>query len=135
MATFRYKQKKVPQNGFSIIEATVSLFILGTVIIIYSAASNSMVLNRNAKEQELALRIAQTEMETLRATTYALLPASGNISDALLSQLSGGAETLTVSAYNSNTKKIVVTVNWNSAGNVARSTSLTTLISKWGLGQ
>ena len=43
------KNKK--QRGSSIVEIVISLFMFLVMLILYGAASNSVVLNRNAKNQ------------------------------------------------------------------------------------
>lgn len=126
--------KSKNQNGYSLLEIPISLFIIGLVLVIYSAASNAAVLNANARHQELAERIAVSEMEDLRAAPYNLLPGSGPVVHPLLSLLPGGTANLTVDTFNAATKRIDVTVTWKEPGNSsARTVSFTTLITKNGL--
>ncbi len=121
-------------RGYTIIEVIISLFIIGVVLIIYSAASNTVILNRSTKFQEVALRIASAEMDTLRALPYNSLPSSGPFSDPLLSSLPSGTATLIVTAYNATTKEITATVTWREPGDSAtKSVSLTTLITQGGI--
>ncbi len=135
MAQNRSKEKF--ENGFSVIEVIISLFLLGVILLIYNAAVNSVQLNRQMKDQEIAFRIASTEMESLRSTAYNSLPtSSASVSDSLLTTLPGNAgESLVVASPNSKTKKFVVTVNWIEPGNAARSVNLSTLITQGGIGQ
>lgn len=137
MARRRSTSKFKNQQGFTIIEMVMTLFILGVVFLIYNAAANTMVLNRNMKDQEAAFRIASAEVDTLRANGYSAVPASGSISDTLLSVLPGSAaENLAVSDYDPKTKQITVTVSWYEPGNTnQRNIVLTTLITDGGLGQ
>lgn len=122
------------QAGFGILEVPISLFIIAVMLLIYGAASNSMTLNRNSKEQDLGHFIAVSELEDLRALGYANLPASGAFSHPLLENLPGGTATLTVSDYNNDTKEVIVTVTWKDPGSFTiHSTVLTTLINKYGL--
>lgn len=124
------------QKGSTIIEIIISLFIFGIVLVIYSAASNTLLLNKGTKNQQLAFRIASNQMEILRATAYDSLPAGGSLSDPLLSTLPSGTVVLTVSSYNAKTKELTVTVSWKEVGNSnTRNVALTTLITKGGLGQ
>ncbi len=129
------RQAKSKQKGFSVIEVIIALFIFAVVLLIYSAATNTVVLNRTAKNKQLAFRIADTEMEKLRYTAYGSLPASGNISDSLLSSLPSGAESITVSNYNTKAKRIDVNVTWQDPGNVSRTVTLTTIRTQGGIGQ
>jgi prepilin-type N-terminal cleavage/methylation domain-containing protein len=122
------------QNGFSIIEALVAIFIVGIVLIIYAASSNLLLLNNNARHLELAQRIAISEMEDLRATSFNSLPSSGSFSSSLMSSLPGGSGRIVLTSLHSSTKQITVTVNWNeSSGKSTRSASFTTLKTKSGI--
>lgn len=127
---------KDKQKGSTIIEILISLFIFGIVLVIYSAASNTLLLNKGAKNQQLAFRIASNQMETLRATSYASLPGSGPLSDPLLSSLPSGTASLQASDYNEDVKEFTVIVSWREVGNSnTRTVTLTTLITEGGLGQ
>lgn len=129
-------KKNQSQKGFSVIEVVVSLLIFGLVLLIYNAAINTIALSKNAKYQQIAYRIANTEIESLRATAFASLPSSGSINDPLLSTLPHGAEALTVTSYDTRTKQINVVVTWTEPeGSAGRTVSLSTLITKGGLGQ
>ena len=124
---------KNKQSGLSIIEIPIALFIVGVTLLIYAASSNSAVLNKEARYQELANRIASSEMEDLRNDGYTNVPASGSFSNSLLSQLPSNSAVLTVSDYNADTKQVVVKVSWLSANGTTHNISLTTLITKSGL--
>ena len=127
--------EKQKQKGFSVIEVVVSLFIFSAIYLIYQASLNTVQLNKNYKDQELALRIAQNKIENLRIGGYSTLPASGSFSDPLLVNLSSnGQGSVTNTAYNSKTAQIVVTVSWQEPGfSNTHSVALTTLISSGGL--
>jgi hypothetical protein len=122
------------QKGYSLLEIPISLFIIGLVLVIYHAASNTVILNVNAKHQELAQRIAVSKMEDLRAGSYTTLPASGSFTHSYLSQLPNSSAQIVITNYNVDTKKVVVTVTWKEPGNVnTRTVSFTTLMTKNGL--
>lgn len=122
------------QSGFSIIEVPITLLIIAVMLIIYGAASNSVNLNRNSKDEDLANHIAVSEMEDLRSGGYAGVPVSGSFSHSLLNQLPSGSASLTSSDYNSDTKQVTVTVTWQEPGNTAaHNVSYTTLINKYGI--
>lgn len=121
------------KKGFSFIEVIVTLFIVGVVLVLYQAAAGTMRLMKTAKSQEIALRVANNEIEKLRAGGYASLPTSGGFSDPQLSALSNGSGSLTVTAFNSDTKQVLVSIQWQNPGDSsARSVSLTTLVTKTG---
>ncbi len=116
------------------IEILVSIFIIGIFFILLQVAANVTLLNRTVRNREVALRIANTEIESLRLLPDASLPASGSFSSPLLSSLSQGQANRTVTDFNSQTKQAVVTVSWKEPGTVNTHTvSLTTLITKGGL--
>ncbi len=125
-----------PNQGFTIIEVVISLLIVAAGLVIYSSSANSVILNRNTRHQEIALRIAVTKIDDLRTTPFASLPASGSFTDPLLSSLPSGQANLTVSDLNSKTKQITVAVSWQESGsNPSHTVSLNTLITQGGLGQ
>ncbi len=130
----RAMNKKQTTAGYTLIEILVSIFIIGIFFILLQVAANTTLLNRAVRNREVALRIANTEIENLRALPYGSLPESGSFSSPLLNSLSKGAANRAVSDFNSQTKQLVATVSWKEPGIVNTSTvSLTTLITKGGL--
>lgn len=121
-------------RGFSLIEVTVSIFIVGVMLLLLQALLQSGALIRMSKHQSIALSIAQNKLESLRADGYTTLPSSGTFSDSLISTLPIAATTtLTVSVYNAETKQVSVSVVWQDPGSAASSTvSLSTLITETG---
>mgnify|MGYP001602529402 FL=1 len=121
-------------RGFSLIEVTVSIFIVGVMLLLLQAILQSGTLIRMSKHQSIALSIAQNKLESLRSGGYATLPSSGTFSDSLISTLPVAATTtLTVSVYNAETKQVFVSVVWQDPGSTASSTvSLSTLITETG---
>ncbi len=120
-------------RGFSLIEVTVTIFIVGILLLMFQAILQSSILVRTTKSQGIALTIARNELETLRAGGYATLPQSGSFSNSLLSTLPSATSSLTVSVYNAGTKQVVAKVIWRESGSSASSTvSLSTLITQTG---
>lgn len=119
-------------RGFSLIEILVSIGILGAIIGIYAISSNIVILSRHVRYDDVALRIASSKLETLRATPYASLPASGSFVDPLFSTFASSSGYVTVSDYNAETKRIDVVVLTEEAGNTVRSITLTTLVTEIG---
>ncbi len=134
MFNFRSHNKK--QKGFSIIEVVVSLFILGVVLLVYAAANNTLILNRIAKHQQLAYRIAANKMESLRSAGYISLPATSTFTDPLFTNLPTASGNIEVTVYDTKTKEVTVTVTWREQGTaVDKRSTVTTLITQGGLGQ
>lgn len=116
-------------HGFSLIEATVAIAIIGTMIVATSMLLQRIpVSGREAKDQDLALRIARNELEVVRAAGYAALPASGPFTDPLLASLASSTASLIVTDFTADTKRVDVMVEWRGSAATARSLSLTTLI-------
>jgi len=128
------KKNSQKQNGFSIIEALVAIFIVGVILVIYAASSNLLLLNNNARHLELAQRVAILEMEDLRAMPFNTLPASGSFSNSLLASLPHGSGQITLTDINSSSKQIVVTVSWQEpSAKTTHSASFTMLKVKSGI--
>ncbi|MFZ3044086.1 MAG: type II secretion system protein [Minisyncoccia bacterium] len=120
-----------PTRGFSLIEVVVAIAILATMIVATSALLQRMPINgREVRDQDLALKIARNEIETLRAGGYAALPASGPFVNSLLASLSSGSGSLVVSVYDAKTKQVDVTVSWVGTAVTPRSVVLTTLLAE-----
>lgn len=121
------------KKSFSLIEVLVSLFIVGVILVLYQVSFNSTLLSRSAKNQEIALRIANNKMEELRAGGYTALPESSSFSDSQLGSLASSSASMVITNFNTNTKQIVIIVQWREPGSSApRTISLTTLITKVG---
>lgn len=124
-----YKNKK----GFSLIEAVITIFIIGVVLVLYQSAVSTIRLTKIAKDQEIALRVANNKIEELRTGGYANLPESGGFSDAQLSVLPSGSGNMEISNFNADTKQVLVEVEWQETGSSsARNVTLATLITKTG---
>lgn len=103
------------QSGMSLIEVIISMGMLAVLLILYAGALNIVAHTKKLKYENLAYHVASKQMEELRATPFASLPASGSISDAMLSQIPSGNGTFTTADYASYSgmKEITVTVTWN----------------------
>lgn len=119
-------------RGFALIEVTVSIFVIGIMIVASASLLHGVPASRLSRDQSIALVIAQNEIETLRANGYAALPATGSFSDTALASLSSGAGTLAVAQYDSKTKRVDVTVSWTEADASAHTVTLTTLVTEIG---
>lgn len=121
-------------RGFSFIEVSISIFIVGVMLLMLQSVVRSGALVRISKSQGIALAIARNKLENMRVSGYAALPSSGTFSDSLMSALPPLATTtFTVSVYNEQTKQVSVSVVWKDPGSTASSTvSLSTLITQAG---
>ncbi len=129
-------QTKLKQAGFSIIEVVITLFIIGVTLILYQAASHTIILNRYGRYKEVALRIADQKIQTMRTTAFPSLPTTGTFNDPLLSALPQGAGSITVTNENARLKRVSVLVTWrNPQGTGTQQVKLDTFITQGGLGQ
>jgi prepilin-type N-terminal cleavage/methylation domain-containing protein len=120
-------------SGFTLLEVLVTIFIIGLVLVLYQGALGKVGLIQYAKNQEIALRVANNKMEELRAGGYAALPSSGNFSDTQLNSLPNSSASMTITAYNSDTKQVVITIQWDDpSSSSSKNISLTTLVTKTG---
>jgi len=119
-------------RGFTLIEVSVSIFVIGVMIVASASLLHGVPASRLSRDQSIALVIAQNEIETLRAAGYAALPASGPFSDSTLASLPSGVGTLTISQYDSKTKRVDVAVSWTESDSSAHDVTLTTLVTEIG---
>jgi len=106
------------RKGFTLIEAFTALIVLG-ISAAALLASLYMGLNivNDVREHVIASSIIQEEMEVLRKTSFAALPATGTdtIQNIRLDQLSNANGSITVGNYiDSDSKRISIVVTWDS---------------------
>lgn len=121
------------QQGFSLVEMIVLIFIVGILFNLVIMEVESLIISRKQKYEDIAYHIANKEMESLRATSFDDLPSSGNISDTQLNQIPSGSGNFTVTDYTgySGLKQLTVTVVWNDGS--SKSVVLNTIAGKGGL--
>lgn len=120
-------------KGSTLIEALIALLIMGGMLVLFQIATQQVPLSRQTSNEDTALRVARTKIESVRALGYANIPASGTFSDPTLTTLPSATATLTVSEYNVKTKEVEVTIVWREPNASSDSTvSLTTLITEAG---
>lgn len=124
---------KHPFRGSTLLEAIIAILVIGFMLVLFSLALQNIPLLRATKNQELALKIVRTEIESLRAGGYDALPTSGTFTSPYLTSLVGASANLTISDFNDETKEVTVTVSWQEPKvSDAFSVSLTTLITQTG---
>ena len=121
-------------NGFSLVEVLIAVFIVLILTTILLTTATTLTQTHFSNLQTIASKIASSEIETLRETSFASLPSSGPISDPNLTKLPSGTETLAISNYQSDStiKLITVTVNWQVNGS-PRQLKMETLIHQNGI--
>lgn len=136
------------KRGAGLIDAILTLFLLGIVGAIFSATFPiGISCSRQAQDYKTATAIAQRKMEQLRAKDYesitqplmagtiidedseTLPPFFFTSIDSVADQLSSGTGEIDIQDVTSDTKSVQVTVKWRgSSAPTARSVRLTTLI-------
>ena len=114
--------------GFTLVEVVVATGIVGATLAALAALVHTVPLARITQDRGIALAIATDEIERLRMGGYSALPATGSFTHTLLSTLPESSATVAVTAYNANTKQVVVTVGWKDPHAASQSISLTTLV-------
>lgn len=130
----KFHQKS--EQGFTLIEVIITMFLIIVTLMIYQVTSNAVALNKANRHKEVALRIADQKLQSLRTTAFDSIPASGAFSDSMLSTIPDGAGTITVSDINDQTKDIIVTITWtNPQTTNTQQLSLETYVTEGGIGQ
>ena len=129
--------KTIPgQSGFTVIEVLITLFMIGASLVLFQATTNSIILNRQGGYKEIALRIADKKIQTIRTTPFASIPASGSFADPALASLPNGQANLTVTDASATLKDVTVTVSWTHyTGTGTSEIKLQTYVLQGGLGQ
>jgi prepilin-type N-terminal cleavage/methylation domain-containing protein len=126
------RMRNTPARGFTLIEVAVSIFVIGIMIVASAALLHGVPVSRISHSQSIALAIAESKIEALRAGGYDSLPASGSFTDVALSSLASSTASTTVTVYDSKTKRVDVGVSWLETDSVRRYVSLATLITQIG---
>ncbi len=124
------------QRGFGILEVVVTLFIIGVTLLLFAIVSNAVVLNKYNRYKEVALRVAEHELQALRTTPYASLPSSGSLVNSQLGTLPQGSASLDISEIGTGLSQATVTVSWrNPTASGTQQISLSTYLWQGGLGK
>lgn len=118
-------------RGFSLIEIVITVFI---IVLMFSVAAVALISAKGTSDealQNIALRIASTKLEALRAGGYDALPADGTFADAQLALLPSAEASTTASDYADEVKEVSVSIEWQEPSG-PRSLSLTTLVAQTG---
>lgn len=120
--------------GFTLIEIVLSLLLILAILTVFFTGSSTYTTTRGANLAGIATKIASRQIETLRKTAFATLPASGSFTDPDLAKLPQGTATRTITDYQANPdiKQVTIQVDWVPAGS-AKNVKIDTLIYKYGL--
>jgi type II secretory pathway pseudopilin PulG len=136
------------QKAFSLIEVTVGMGILGTVVgAVLSGFTSGVFTMKMARENLRATQIMLERMETIRLYNWEEVTTSGYLSNTFTAYYDPNATnapglsysgTMTVSdapinsSYSNDMKMFTVTLSWKT-GSLPRSRSFSTYISRYGM--
>ncbi len=119
-------------RGFTLIETLVALGIVVAMLSGLVALVRLSVVQDSSRFEELALTIASSNLEELRAAGYSALPSSSALSDSRLSMLPSGAGNITVTNGTNDSKNVTVVVTWVGRTGTSRDITLSTIIAENG---
>ena len=128
-------------SGFSLVEVLLVMMVVIFIALLIANLPPTIRLSGNSAHESLAKEIASQQIEILRGKTYGNLSGNGTtaISDTRVSQLPGGAGTVTIAdcpaaicTNDEPLKQITVTVSWLETKNTT-SIKLDTLIGQGGI--
>lgn len=119
-------------RGFTLIESITSIAVIALVSVAAVALFNTSTLTKTAQQQDIAIRIANSKIQDIRAAGYANTPSNGAFSDTLLSTLPSGVGSTTTTTFNSGVKQVTVQVLWQQQNTGTTSVTLTTLLAQSG---
>ena len=141
--------RRLKTAAFSLIEATVGMGVLGTVLVaLFSGFTTGFFTMQMARENLRATQILLEKMETIRLYSWDQINTPDFIPTAFSAkydpQSPDGSQGLTYtgtmiitdapigSTYANNMRMVVVTLNWKT-GNLARTRQFTSFISRYGM--
>lgn len=120
-------------RGFTYLEVIAALFVIGSILVVFFATFKTLPVNRYAKDQDIALKIANSEIEALRGAGYsAIATTTASFTDPTMNELPNGSGSVTGSDFNSGTREVQVTVDWTEPDTGNQSISLATLVTSVG---
>ena len=141
------KDGQARRAGFSIVEASVAMGIIGIVFVsLLAGFTSGFNVIRLARENARAKQILQDKMETIRLYNWDQINTAGFIpsdfvaffdpTNSLNSMVYRGTVMITnapvTETYSNKLRQVIVEVSWRS-GNIKRTRAMGTLISRYGL--
>jgi prepilin-type N-terminal cleavage/methylation domain-containing protein len=121
------------QHGFTLIEVVIAIFILILMLVFYVSAFSSNQLAKIQAHKDIALRVINQKMASLRAGGYGSVGSGGTFTDTQLNTLQSAAASTTVSDYNASIKEVTVGVSWIDASSTQYLSETTLIINSGGL--
>lgn len=123
---------KLNQLGMSLVEMIISMFLVLILFVFLVMEVSTLAVSKGQRYENVAYHVANKQMENLRSTSFASLPASGTIFDSLLDEIPSGNGSFTVIDHPgyAGLKELVITVSWNHG--ISKSVVLRTLAGSGG---
>lgn len=117
------------RSGFTMVEVMIVAFIMALTALIFAATFPTSQISRvKAVHMTYAVSLAQQKVEELRSAGYSSVLVGGPRTTPV-PELPNGSQTITITQYAANIKKIQVVISWAGYRKVDGSTSLVTFIS------
>jgi len=128
------------ENGFSLVEVIIGLFLIGMIIVVISYLPNTINLVTNSQNETKVREVVAKKLEDVRIGGYSSLEnGTTPITDAKLNGLSGfqASQVITdcpleICVSGELVKKVTMTVSWSENGS-PKTFQIVTLISSGGL--
>ena len=123
--------------GFSLIEITISMFLIAAFGVILTSASGSLLSRRRTDQTAIASKATTKEIEHLRNLSYSSITTNNNLAcdsefNTLLQSCRIGR-----AVYDNNPsnglKRVVITLSWTSSGGNTRFVVMETVMTSGGL--
>lgn len=129
----RTVRKNRRSAGFTLVEVLLVVFILALTALMLAAIFPTAQISRiKATHTSYALSLAQQKMEEIKSAGYANIQITPEAVVTPLADIPSGAQTVTVTQYAPNIKKISVSIVWSGYRRVGGRVDLVTLISDHG---
>jgi len=129
----KLKEKNRRSAGFTLVEVLLVVFILVLTALIFAATFPTSQISRiKATHMSYALGLAQQKIEEIKSAGYANIQITPEAVVTPLADIPSGAQTVTVTQYAPNIKKISVSIVWSGYRRVGGRVDLVTLISDHG---
>lgn len=116
------------QRGLTLVEVMLTVFILALSAMMLAAIYPSAQISRmKAVHYTYATSLAEQKIEELKSAGYASVLV-GSPATVAISELPNGSETVAISQYAPNIKKVEVSITWEGYRMVGGSVSLATFI-------
>ncbi|HUV04887.1 MAG TPA: type II secretion system protein [Armatimonadota bacterium] len=129
----RIIRKNRRSSGFTLVEVLLVVFMLALTALMFAATFPTSQISRiKATHMSYALSLAQQKVEEIKSAGYGNIQITPTPVTSSLADIPSGTQTVTVTQYEANIKKISVSIVWSGYRQVGGTVDLVTLISDHG---